>query len=132
MAGHYKAKHPEVSEHCPICSELGPNGGALGTLNTHLLNYHRSELAPEVQAALTAVEGSGTNNPTPYSSAGLFRCTHCSQSFNSGTDIKVHLTQSHDIAKDFALHYRSVQIVNQDQSSIFTNLVLGWGTVDHA
>ena len=78
---------------------------SLGFVNTHMIKKHRSELPQKVQEALLAEESFGAGGDDA-GGGGLYQCSHCNQSFNSGTDINAHLTQDHSVVKDFALHYK--------------------------
>ena len=82
------------------------NSGALGSVNNHMIKSHRPDLPQKVRDALATIETSAATASPVKSGGGLFRCNHCSESFNSGTDIRVHLAMVHDLSKDLALHYK--------------------------
>ena len=97
------------SEFLRLCSRCGDviNSGFLGNINNHMIKSHRHQLPQKVRDALSAIDNQqGGSAGSPTKASGLFQCNHCSESFNSGTDIRLHLAMVHDLTKDLALHYK--------------------------
>merc|ERR1712142_822860 len=115
MPNHMRRTHPECQLHCLMCGDRfrGPGG-----VNKHMLAQHRDELKPSIQRTISKFERSqnvASKKSAPDEqegegageSVGYLQCSHCpDSSFNSLTDMILHLRTEHDIHAQHSLHYK--------------------------
>ena len=78
-----------------------------GVINRHLQTDHRNQLTVLVQGKLD--ERDATASQTQEGAdAAAFVCGVCNESFNSQTDVQMHLKTVHQITAQLSLHFKYV------------------------